>query len=209
LLTLPRGRNPPAVSRLPQTVQGGYIAAIVLGALLGCCGGWGAVSAGMQQVMMSQMGDLGAGDPAAASMVELQRITSITGLMLGLGQLAAAAALIVGASIGLSGRRSGRAVTFAGIAGSCLVMLGEIAIAIWNWTVMRSMLDGMLPEQGGAMGGSEIAVITAATLVPSGCWVVLRLGVAIGAAAALLSPESRDHHAHAGPGGAPPGPRGE
>lgn len=190
--------------QVPAAARAAYVASVALATVLGCCAAWGTFGIAMQVTLRAQLGDL-ATDPQVSGLLEHQRITTAIGAVHVVLQLASSGALIAGASLGLSGRAIGRSLTLGALALLVLATLVEIGTALWMWTHMRAMMAGIPGAQPTGQEAQVARYAAAAGLAPTACWGLVRLGVAIVAAAVLLSPETSAYYARVGPSG--PSPR--
>lgn len=194
------------MASLPSSLKGAFFGTLALAMLFGCCGLYSGVGVIAQLLFERELGV----DLAAVSQMghasELYRIGRIVAIVdLGL-QLVVAFALAVGGAIGLTGKPVGRALALGALALSAVIVVVQLATGVWMWSqtqaLMSSLGDGMVGEDARVVGAFGLLA-----LAPSVCWHVVRLAVAGGCAAAMLTPESRAFYERVGPGGLRGGPR--
>jgi hypothetical protein len=196
-------------AKLPSTLQTAYILTIVAGAFLGCCGLYSGVGLVAQQMLdaSAQLPDAPS-DPALHRAFELQRSMLLVSTVTMVLQLACSAGLVVGGALGTSGRPIGRTITLGAYALTALATVADAALTVWTWTVMGDVVGS---AAGPAMGPDEqrmMLAITVASLAPSVCWLIFKLGAIAAGGGVLLSREANDFYARIGPEGLSPGPRG-
>ena len=188
------------MSKLPPALQYAFVSATIGALLLGCCGFYSGAGLLVGPLTGAQPG--GMTDGPLAMFRTLQIGTGIAVVL----DLASAIALGVGGALGLTGRPIGRTFTLIALGLVATSGLAGLGLTIWIAASMGDALASFGPTSGEE--ARMMRMISIAGMMPSVCWLVVKLGAVAAIASVLFSAETRAFYARVGPEGLAPGPRG-
>jgi hypothetical protein len=192
------------VSKLPPALQYAFVSATIGALVLGCCGFYSGASVVMSQLSVSQLE--GSSDGPLRELLAGQRIAQIgTGIAVVL-DLCSAIALGLGGAIGLTGRPLGRTITLIAAGLVTLTGIAGLVVAIWITASMGDALTSIAPASGEE--ARMMRMISIAGMLPSACWLVMKLGGVAAITSVLFSAETRAFYERVGAEGLSPGSRG-